>query len=100
MEFLLCFWICRSVAALAIWDFAWSWFSTGRSKLGVILGMLWMTREEEERALLFGFFAGEEWRCLLDLWLGLLRDWGDGAREAKLWLLCREDERSSQAQAT
>ncbi|WVZ21433.1 hypothetical protein V8G54_008755 [Vigna mungo] len=58
----------------------------------VILGMPWMTREEEERAPLFGFFAGEEWRCLFDLRLGLLRDWGDGAREAKPWLLYRRRE--------
>ncbi|WVZ15986.1 hypothetical protein V8G54_013552 [Vigna mungo] len=41
------------------------------SEFQVILGMPWMIREEEERAPLFGFFAG------------------DGAREAKPWLLCR-----------
>ncbi|KOM47684.1 hypothetical protein LR48_Vigan07g138800 [Vigna angularis] len=77
------------VVVLAIWDFAWLWFSIGRSELSVIMGMPWMTRKEEERAPLFGFFAGEERRCLLDLRLGLLCDWGDGAREAKPWLLCR-----------
>ncbi|WVZ18627.1 hypothetical protein V8G54_005949 [Vigna mungo] len=62
------------------------------SEFQVILGMPWMTREEEERAPLFGFFAGEEWRCLLDLRLGLLRDWDDGAQEAKPWLLYRRTQ--------
>ncbi|WVZ08284.1 hypothetical protein V8G54_021630 [Vigna mungo] len=70
------------------------------SEFQVILGMPWRTREEEERAPLFGFFAGEEWICLLDLRLGLLRDWADGAREVKPWSLCWKDERSSQAQVT
>ncbi|KAG2383859.1 uncharacterized protein HKW66_Vig0257090 [Vigna angularis] len=34
-------------------------------------------------ACVFWICLSEEWRCLLDLRLGLLRDWGDGAREAK-----------------
>ncbi|KAG2407462.1 uncharacterized protein HKW66_Vig0022840 [Vigna angularis] len=67
----------------------WSERTQCASSYTVIMGMPWMTRKEEERAPLFGFFAGEERRCLLDLRLGLLCDWGDGAREAKPWLLCR-----------